>query len=109
MLDYIKDHWNGNQTLARSLWLNFIVQNIVVGSLTRSWEPPIFISITFLAGWIWGLVGTFRASAKYEWTNIWRILTTLFLIFAIIVNLTGFYLFFFMELFAPYMKNNTSF
>ncbi len=109
MFDYIKDHWFGHQTLAISFWLNFVVQNIVVNSLTKSWDPPFLILIVLLAGYIWGLVGTFRASARYEWTNIWRILTTLFLIFSIVLNLTWIYFGIFIQIFGPSMGNNSSF
>tara|TARA_Y100000590_G_C15075233_1_gene771657 strand:+ start:204 stop:530 length:327 start_codon:yes stop_codon:yes gene_type:complete len=100
MFSYIKTHWNGEQSLARSFWINFVLQNLLVNILFKAYpDLPGFLTLMLLAGYIWGLVGAFKASARYSWTNIWRILATLFLVVSLIINAGQFYLGFWLAIY----------
>lgn len=78
MFEYIKDHWRGNHSLARSYWINWIVLGLLIG-FASIWIGErlgqqqaksailnsILIVLVVLIIWIWQLVGLWRSSNNH--------------------------------------------
>ena len=116
MVSYIRSHWNGEQSLARSFWINFffinVAQNITVKAYPNLFElfsmwPSFIMALIFYSIYVWGVVGIFRSSAKYSWTNIWRLLVTLCLAFSLFIQIGELYLL--IKLFSYAANTTTSF
>lgn len=83
---YIKQHWNGELSLARSYWLNSVllsnvaiviaafilglVWGMIIGALGMQYPPSkfwdlcgAFVAIPFA---VWSVVGTWRSAEKYK-------------------------------------------
>ena len=115
-IHYIKSHWNGEQSLARSFWINFflinLAQNIIMKAYPNLFElfslwPSLIMAIIFYSIYVWGIVGIFRSSAKYSWANIWRLLVTLILAFSLFIQIGELYLL--IKLFSYAANTTTSF
>ncbi len=74
-MTYIRDHWQGRHSLARSFWVNFVLLRLVVEGLERAIQPPTLVEperlavasvALFVVGQLllypWQVVGLVRAT-----------------------------------------------
>lgn len=77
---YVAEHWNGDQSLAQSYWVNLILLvalfaalgSVGLATIEASSESLRIIAFGWLifwpfvlALWIWGLIGTWRSASKH--------------------------------------------
>ncbi len=76
---YLRDHWQGRQSLAWSFWVNLVLLRAAILGLDRFTRPPfvedpatvaaltvVFFAVCHLAVFAWQIVGVVRACDAYQ-------------------------------------------
>ena len=114
MVNFIKNFWQGKQTLVKSLWIYYLLINLLLGYLetffsilldnifpghedivTYIFDNHLYLTLLIIiyllfsfTYFFWSLIGTWRSASNYSKIKnkraIWSILTKIFLILSII-------------------------
>jgi hypothetical protein len=101
---YFKRHWRGELSLPRSYWINGVLIfglgiNLVFmmvfyaaiyasGRNTAVVVGVCLLDMAFdLVGYIWALVGTWRAAGRYQGPKFWSILARIVMALGVLISL----------------------
>jgi hypothetical protein len=101
---YFKRHWRGELSLPRSYWLNGVlifgiginlVFMVVFYAAIYASEGNTAVVIVVclldmvldLAGYIWALVGTWRAAGRYQGPKFWSILARIAMVIGVLISI----------------------
>jgi hypothetical protein len=92
MKNYINQHWRGEQSLPRSYWLNYFLLVAGTGAVFSVASAVQFFAqyfaIAYLAVFVWGVVGAFRAASKRG--GFWGVVAQIVLALAALQFAVGF-------------------